>query len=239
MSGQTPQRGELAGAMAGLAGTPDDSPSVDGRLAAIARLAAGRVRAAEYASITALRGAAYTSVVVSDELIQAVDDAQYRDEAGPCVEALRDGAPVAVPDVGAIVRWPGFHEEAAQLGLHASVSVPLFAGRGEAVAVLNVYGRDHVAMAPLIAGILVVHGGLGRDDVDEAQLTELDAGGEELVAGYAAALDVRATIKLAVRLIGAARECGPDEAYLVLCARAEEAGTDLADVAADLVKNGL
>ena len=121
------------------------------------------------------------------------------------------------------------------MGLHASVSVPLYAGRGDAIAVLNVYSHDRVAMAPLIAGICSVHGHTDEEADDEAVLSELDPGGRELVAGYARALSVRATIRLAIELIRADNRCDADDAYLSLCISAGEAGTDLADAASDLL----
>jgi hypothetical protein len=121
------------------------------------------------------------------------------------------------------------------MGLRASVSVPLFAGRGEPVAVLNVYSHDHAAMAPLIAGVLSVHGHPARGTIDEDHLLVLDEGGRELVAGYAEALSVRATIQRALQLIRAENGCSMDDAYLSLCIRAGEAGTDLGRAAATLI----
>jgi hypothetical protein len=123
------------------------------------------------------------------------------------------------------------------MGLRASVSVPLFAGRGEAVAVLNVYGHDQAAMAPLIAAISSVHGHPARETTDE-ELSELDDGGRELVAGYAEALSVRATVQLAIELIRADNRCSADDAYVSLCIRAGEAGTDLAEAATALINRG-
>src|SRR3954470_16330490 len=145
-----PERGPLATAMTVLAGTPHRSTGVLTLLTRIAKLATERVVAASYASVTALTGRSWTTVAVSDELIRSVDEAQYADGAGPCIEALDKGAPLGVPDIDATVQWPGFHEAAPRMGLHTSVSVPLFAGPGEIVAALNIYSHDRVAMAPLI-----------------------------------------------------------------------------------------
>jgi hypothetical protein len=230
-----PVRGALATAMITVAGTPDHSSSLAAQLVSIARLTAERVSAARYASVTALRGRAYTTVAVSDDLIRAVDEAQYADNAGPCLEALATSSPVGVPDIDTTVQWPGFHEAAPRMGLHASVSVPLYAGRGDAIAVLNVYGHDRVAMTPLIAGICSMHGNTGEEADDETLLSALDPGGRELVTGYAGALSVRATIRLAIELIRADNRCGADDAYLSLCISAGEAGTDLAEAATRLL----
>ena len=124
------------------------------------------------------------------------------------------------------------------MGLHASVSVPLPAGRGDAIAVLNVYGHDRVAMAPLIAAICSLHGPTGGDAGDETELSGLDDGGQELVTGYAEALTVRATVRLAIELIRADNRCSADDAYLSLCIRAGDAGTGLAEAAAALISRG-
>ncbi|MEU4221348.1 GAF domain-containing protein [Actinoplanes sp. NPDC026623] len=234
-----PPHGPLAEAMITLAGAPDYSPRVDSLLMTIAGLAAERVAAASHASVTALRGKAYTTVAVSEELITEIDQVQYADNAGPCIEALDLGVPVAVPNTGATVQWPGFHQAAPRMGLHASVSVPLYAGRGDAVAALNLYSHDRAAMTPLIAGICTVHDHPDRDPAGDEHLAGLDAGGRELVAGYAEALSIRATVRLALELIRTDNRCSPDDAYLSLCIRAGEAGTDLAAAAAALINHNI
>jgi hypothetical protein len=238
-AGSPPPLGPLADAMITLAGTPDYSPRVEVLLVTITKLAAERVAAASHASVTALRGKAYTTVAVSDDLITEIDQVQYADNAGPCIEALDLGVPVAVPNTAATVRWPGFHEAAPRMGLHASVSVPLYAGRGDAVAALNLYSHDRAAMAPLIAGVCTVHGHTGVDPDDDEHLADLDAGGRELVAGYAEALSIRATVRLALELIRTDYRCSPDDAYSSLCIRAGEAGTDLAAAAVALINHGI
>lgn len=234
----TETSGPLASALATLAGTPDDDPAVDDQLRAIARLAADRVAAADYASITALLGDDYVTVAASNRIAEAVDEAQYADQAGPCLRSLRDGRPVTVPEIGTTVDWPGFHETAARLGLHASVSVPLFIGSGAVVAVLNLYGRDGDAMAPLIAGVWAVY------DTEEplpadGGLRPLDAGGEDLLNGFAEAVAVRATIQLAVSTIMSRRRIGAADAYVSLRLHAADSGVSLLEAAGLIVTQDL
>ena len=143
----------LAEALVSLAGTPDDAPTIDAQLTTIAQLAADRVAVVSYASITGASGADYTTVTATSELAEAVDEAQYADSAGPCIQALEDGAPVTVPRIAATMLWPKFREQASQLGLCASVSLPLYVGTSAPVAVLNMYGHDHDAMAQFIDGL--------------------------------------------------------------------------------------
>jgi hypothetical protein len=218
-----------------LAGTPDDLPTVDDQLAGIARLAADRVGVVAYASITAMRGQGYTTVAASSALARAVDEAQYGDGAGPCVQALDDAAPVGVPDIAATMSWPGFREKAVELGLRASVSVPLFGGSGATLAALNLYGHDRFAMAPLLVGIWAVYDPDRPMPDGTAGLPAPDPGATELIEGFAEALAVRASIQLALGVIMAGRRCAAADAYVVLRLRAAAAGVDLATAAAALI----
>src|SRR3954451_6823451 len=141
--------GALARSLITLAGMPDDASSIDEQLVLIARLAADRVAAVDYASVTAIREDAYTTVAASSQLAVAVDEAQYAEQAGPCLEPLHTSAPVAMPDIAATMVWPGFRDQAVKIGLAGSVSLPLYAGSGAPVAGLNLYGHDPTAMAAL------------------------------------------------------------------------------------------
>ena len=115
-----------------------------------------------------------------------------------------------------------------------AVAVPLYAGRGDTVAVLNLYGHDRAAMASLGAGLGVVQGRSGVA-TDAARLAGMDAGGRELVAGHAHALTIRAAIRLAIEMIRAEYRCDPEDAYLCLWIQAGEAGIDLGEAAAAVI----
>src|SRR5690242_16639743 len=105
-----------------LAGTPDDDSRIAADLIVVAQLAASRIGAVTYASVTSRYEGAYATVAASDDVAVAVDQAQYADDAGPCLEALDAGYPAAVPDVAATMTWPRFREAAAGFGLHSSLS---------------------------------------------------------------------------------------------------------------------
>jgi hypothetical protein len=231
-------RGSLADALVRLAQTPDDASGIDAQLARIARLAADRVAGVDYASVTALRGKEYITVAASSDLARAVDEAQYADDDGPCLRSLDVGAPVTVSEIATTMSWPGFHQTAAELGLHASVSIPLAAGSGAIIAVLNLYGRDGAAMAPLIAGVWAVFDPDRPLPDGTGDLPALDAGGEELLAGFAEALSVRSTIQLALGIIMGGTHGTAEDAYVQLRLHAADTGTSLLDVATAVVQHG-
>ncbi|GGQ71509.1 GAF domain-containing protein [Couchioplanes azureus] len=236
----SPRRhGPLADALVALAETPDHASGVEERLTAIAALAADRIAAADYASITTLQGHEYTAVATTSDVARAVDEAQFADRAGPCLQALETGEPVGVPDIAATMHWPGFHEVAPALGLRASVSVPLYTGRGTPIAVLNLYGRDDAAMQPLIAAVAELYATSRGLDLDAAGPPVSDPGAEELLTGYASALSIRATIRLAVDVLAGCTRSSTEDAYTDLCARAAEKGTSLSLAAAAVLRQWL
>jgi hypothetical protein len=217
-----------------LAGAPDDDPGIESKLVAIAQLVADRVAPVDYASVTAHRDGAYTTVAASSDVAIAVDEAQYAEQSGPCLDVFDTRAPVAVPDIGATMTWPGFRDTAYRLGLRASLSIPLFAGRGTPVAALNLYGRDAVAMTVLTA---VVWGAYQAPDATtaDAAWNDLDAGSAELVAGLSGAFAGRAVIQQAIGVVMAGTHSTADAAYTALRLRAAATGRTLTDTAAAAV----
>ena len=225
----------LAEAIIALAETPDDMPGIDVQLKSLVQLAADRVSAADYASVTVLRDDAYSTVAASSAIAEAVDAAQYADQDGPCLRALIGDAPVTVPDLTRTMLWPKFREAATGMGLHASVSIPVFVGSGKTIAALNLYGRDAVAMAPLIVAVLAVHQPDPKLPGDRDGPQPLDAGDAELLAGFAQALMVRSTIQLAVGVIMGRDDLTAEAAYLTLRLHAADIGTGLLTAASDII----
>jgi ANTAR domain-containing protein/GAF domain-containing protein len=210
---------ELTVGLITLAGTPDDQSDVPVLLRSIIQYAADLLAPVSYASITAYENDAFTTVAMSSEVALAVDEAQYADQSGPCLETLLTATPTAVPRIDATVRWPGFRAEAYRLGLRASLSIPLFAGRGVPVGALNLYSRDTEAMAPLSAAVLAVFESSGEGGAAQPS-EDLQPGLLQLVDGLIGAFAVRTRIQRALGVIMAAEHGNADSAYAVLRSRA-------------------
>jgi hypothetical protein len=212
-----------------LAGTPDDASWIDCQLLTIVQLSADLMTSVTYASVTAYRADAMTTVAVSSDIAREIDQAQYDDSAGPCLDALDDASPIAVPDIPATMQWPGFRETAYRLGIKASLSIPLFAGSGTAIAALNLYSHDPKGLAPLSAAVRTTYDPPVGPDTSAAP--GLDDGGDALIAGLVGAFAVRARIQQAIGMVMATTHRGADAAYLVLRLRAAETGASLIDTA--------
>lgn len=215
-----------------LAGRADDNSYIPADLVDIATLSADRIAGVSYASITSRYKGAYATVATSSDLAVDVDEAQYADDAGPCLDGLDGHRPVAVPDIAATMTWPGFRDVAFRLGLRASLSIPLFAGRGTTIAALNLYGHDRDAMKILTTAVWSVY---DADTPPDRSFDGLDAGVNELVTGLAGAFAVRATIQQAVGLLMSLTRSDSDQAFMALRLRAAEAGGSLTDEATRLL----
>lgn len=213
-------RRPLAEAIITLAATPDDVPDIADQLETIALLAAERIAVADYAAIAAKHDDGCCTVATSGELVEAVA------EASPGAAAPAPGATT--------MNWPGFRDTAADLGM-GLVSVPLFAGSGATVASLDLYGRELTALAPLTAGICAAYDPELPLPDDEQPL---DAGSAELVAGFAEAVSVRATIQLALSIIMRESGLAHADAYLKLRLHAADIGADLLTAATAVIADG-
>ncbi|MEV4640799.1 GAF and ANTAR domain-containing protein [Actinoplanes sp. NPDC049548] len=229
----------MADALAALAGTPDDDPGVEPLLETIAQLTVDRVGGLSYASITSMADAGYVTVAASSEVARAIDAVQYQAQDGPCVRALEQQEPMAVPDVTTTMIWPDFARVARRYGLNATMSAPLYTGSGACVAVLNMHGRELATMAPLIGGVWSIYRPQQQIVLPGEQFGTLDAGGLELLAGLTQALAVREVIQQAIHLVRACEGCTAREAYLWLVQRAAASGANLAQTAARQLASGL
>lgn len=223
---------ELVVSLSALAGTADASPAVDAHLRMIANLVPATVGPVDSASVTVVRGGVFATLATSDELAARLDAAQYS-QSGPCMAALDNGAPVAVPGTTAGTEWPQFREQARSVGLYASLSIPLFVGSGAVVASLNLYARDPAAMMPLITRVVELY---QHDPLPYPRTQErLSDGGEHLIDGLAAALDVHDDIQHALGVLMGAGQLSAPDAYNALQQLADTHGTALHTAAIDLL----
>jgi len=81
------------------------------------------------------------TVATSDERAAQVDEQQYSNGAGPCIQALSSGEIVEVTDQEHDDRWGGYAPRARKHGVKCVLSLPLSAGDGTAGAI-NIYGYE-------------------------------------------------------------------------------------------------
>jgi transcriptional regulator with GAF, ATPase, and Fis domain len=170
--------------------------------------------------------------VFTDDISPDVDQGQYDDDQGPCLDALREGRVVRVPDTGAVEdRWPSYSRRAVAAGVVSTLSLPLKAG-DEGLGVMNLYSTADAYDEP--------------DERDAALFARQAAvvlancraywNAFDLSQGLQEALASRATIDMAKGKIMAANGCTPDEAFQLLVKASQRENVRLRDVARRIVE---
>jgi GAF domain-containing protein len=204
---------------------------IDALLDKIAQLAERSIPGASEVSVTLLYGNKPQTAAFTGELAKALDERQYERGYGPCLDAADTTASLLVPDTGSEDRWPGWAAEAAQAGVHSSLSVGLPVHE-HVTGALNIYATtpkafddDAITIAQTFAGFAAV--GLANAYLYETQAT--------LAGHMQKAMDSRAVIEQAKGIIMGERRCTPDQAFTILTKLSQDSNRKLRDVAAALV----
>jgi GAF domain-containing protein len=186
------------------------------------------------ASVTVLRQGRFTTAAASDRLATDLDALQYREGAGPCVDAATNGRPVELPDVRADGRWPGFAAAAVERGVLSVRSHPLPV-REQVRGGLNLYAdapragdeRTERLIARLAdyAVVPVSNMYLYRSAVERAEHLEV-------------ALDSRGTIDQAKGILMERYKLTADQAFQALARVSMERNVRVREVADRLVRTG-
>jgi hypothetical protein len=216
-----------------LAAVDDEDPEVPILLIRICRLARHELPQCDAVSITYAGDHGVTTLEADPDLVRVVDAAQYADDDGPCLRALREGYP-AWWDIDTSITWSGFRAQSRRLGLHSALAVPLFTAASAPVASLNLWSRSPAALEPLHAAVVMLFDAYAAR-TSSASPAELAPGERQLTNGLRRALELRTIINKAVGCLIARHEVRPDEAFELLRARARSGGTDIARTAGRLL----
>lgn len=189
------------------------------------------VPGADAVSVTVLDNGGPRTAAASEEMALQADQAQYATDSGPCLEALRRGHVVQVPDLARETRWPQYVEQAARLGVRASLSVPLAVDE-RAGGALNIYATETAAFdaeAVDLAVELAQFAGVLTTSADQHHRAD------ELAEQLQRAMDSRAVIEQAKGIVMAQRRCTPDEAFAHLVRLSQESHRKLRELAEMLV----
>jgi GAF domain-containing protein len=205
-----------------------DLQAVLGRVAELARQTLPGVVGA---SVTLVESDRAFTAAFAGQLALDLDETQYQDGFGPCLEVAQSAGTVTVPDMAAETRWPAFARQAVAAGVHSSLSVAL--PLQEAVlGALNIYAtqpaifdRDAIELARTFAGYAAVA-------IANAHLYQATA---TLAEDMRRAMETRAVIEQAKGILVAQQHCTPEQAFEMLTRLSQTTHRKLRDCAADLV----
>jgi GAF domain-containing protein len=170
----------------------------------------------------------------TDELVLIVDEYQYAEHGGPCLQAVATDRTVRATLEEVEVTWPHLAAGARAAGVHSFLAVPLRV-QDRPVGSLNLYSAQHGALSDVDPDLLAV-------------LTEYLSRG---LAGYAEqqparigdslrdALTGRAVIEQAIGVLMASRHLRVAEARDLLRLRAHEANLSIRIEAQRIVEGQL
>ncbi|MEV5437283.1 GAF and ANTAR domain-containing protein [Streptomyces sp. NPDC052682] len=98
-------------------------------------------------SITVRREGRLLTLAGSEGLPNGLDQRQYENGSGPCVQAAETGIEQYAPDLSAETRWPEYTEYAVSAGVCCVLAVPLEVADGTGAAI-NFYGLQPGALGP-------------------------------------------------------------------------------------------
>ena len=219
--------------LAELAGVLLSEETVSGLMDLIVDLAASSIDGVEGASVSVLvsSGPRFETTNASSSLVRDIDEAQYQDIAGPCVQAILSGEEVttSLPTD----RWPRFSEKAFGAGMKSVWSLPLKTG-DRATGALNLYSAGdqswETAAAPA-ARSLARQGAIVL--ANAASLASAELANQHLQQ----ALENRDVIGQAKGILMVREGISPDDAFNVLRRTSQHSGRKLRDVAADVVSS--
>jgi GAF domain-containing protein len=172
------------------------------------------------------------TVTSSDDLASQVDEVQYTQDEGPCLQALRDGAPIYVEDMRDESRWPNYVQHAVTVGVRSSLSLPLQVG-DEVIGALNLYSRQPDAFDERLRQNLAIFAGQAA-----AALTMVlrQARQDQISAQLEQALASRTTIDQAIGILMAEQRCTADQAFELLRSHSQNNNRKIRDIAADVIE---
>lgn len=175
-------------------------------------------------------GLPYT-VASSDELTRGLDELQYAEGHGPCLEALATAVPVFITDMSAETRWGSYPGHAAEIGARSSMSFPLISGEA-AIGALNLYAFEPLSPAR-------------HTQAQAANIAEHAAGAVAIalrIAQHSTAVDnlrtaltSRSTVDQAIGILMAQQRCDARTAFDLLRQASQGRNIKLREVAARIV----
>lgn len=117
------------GALTELSATLTSETEMADTLDRVVQLVQKYVPGAEQSSITLIRGTKATTAASTGPLPIALDEIQYEQGYGPCLDAGRSDAVMHIADMATERRWPAYLPLAIRHRVHSSLSLPLPVGK--------------------------------------------------------------------------------------------------------------
>ena len=195
----------------------------------IAEVAKQTIPGTREVSVTLVQGSEAYTAAYTGELALKLDEWQYAQGRGPCLDAATTGTVLMVPDMAEETRWPDWAARARASGAGSSLSIGLPIQEA-LVGALNIYGAAPRAFDAVTepARTFAGHAAIA---LANAHLYDSTA---TLARQMQEAMHSRAVIEQAKGIIMVRRRCTAEEAFAILTHRSQDSNRKLRDVATTL-----
>jgi GAF domain-containing protein len=211
-----------------------DEETLDQTLQRVVTLACMSLSGCDLASVTVERAGQPCTVACTDKVARTIDEGQYADDTGPCLESLRQRSLIVVDSIADDPRWPQFSASALEHGVQSSLSLPLV-HRGEGKGAFNLYARERDAFSPDD----VEHGALFAEQAAVAIANaEVYWRTHDLTQNLQAALENRDMIGQAKGILMARHGLTADQAFDELRQASQRRNVKLREIADTVAQTG-
>jgi GAF domain-containing protein len=204
-------------------------------LQAVVEISRRHIPGSEHCSITLIRGERAQTVASTGQLALDLDEVQYQQGWGPCLDAGRTDQVLLLNDMATETRWPRYTPVALEAGARSSLSVPLPV-ESYLVGALNVYATQPHAFTDESVRIgvsLAAHITAALSYAESATANRLRV--EQLNQ----ALESRGVIEQAKGMIMMQQRCSAEAAFAMLRKLSMDENIKLADLATSLVSSAI
>jgi GAF domain-containing protein len=195
--------------------------------------AALELAGAEGVGVTIERDHRPLTVVSAGPAAHKLDEKQYGQDDGPCLQALRTGEEVAVEDMIHETRWGDYPAYAAACGICSSFSLPIAAHTHTAGA-LNLYAAPPAAFRDTDLSALRT---VAAQATGAIALAQRIADTQAFAGQMQTAMHSRGVIDQALGVVMGQRRCTADEAFGILRSASQHRNIKLRDLCTEMITN--
>ena len=221
---------------AALNGIVHAEQSLTQTLTQVAELARQVIEGAEDISITVLQRTKIRSVAFTGHLAIALDERQYEDGYGPCVDAARTGQTIEIPDTARDTSYPNFSRLAHRQGVRRTLSIGI-PTRHDVSAGMNVYARS--SPGPFSQQTRDIAGAFAGYASTALLNATLYTAQREETEQIRAAMASRAEIEQAKGILMREHRCTADEAFDLLRLRSGREHRKIRDLAKTVIEDAV
>jgi hypothetical protein len=206
---------------------------VSDTLAQIVELSVALIEGCDYAGLFLVDGDAVSTPVLTDQIVQLIDDLQRQSGAGPCLDAITRQLIFYSVDLVGEQRWPDFASSASANGIRSVLALPLSVNG--TVGALNLYARYPDAFGVLDRGRATLLASLAGLALLAARSHEDE---DRLADNLHAALGTRELIGQAEGILMQRERITGEQAFDILRRASQHLNLKLREVAQNLVETG-